>query len=224
MGNTKLRRFGPPKEQSRRRSLPCPRPTSSCLWRRTSDGLHHGPPQRWQASSWSRSRPDLPSSPSSHSRESWQQHPSCSPPSRCQRTSARLFRRTRFCPQPRSPWSHHCHGTSCWTHSVPASARVPDLLSSRFPSMHRSHPWNPSFAPCCFCCCCRSLRSRFGQSKKRTWRQLLRAAQGEVGSFHGMPSLGSRQGGEARWTELCNTPSRAFDLFWAQFDQRQTNL
>ena len=55
--------------------------------------------------------------------------------------------------------------------------------------MHRSHPWTLSSAPCLFCCCCRSSRSRFGQSKWRTWRQLPAAAQGVADSFHGMPLL-----------------------------------
>ena len=47
----------PPKEQSRRKSHPCLRPTSSCPWQRTSGGPHHGPPQQWLAWGWSRSPP-----------------------------------------------------------------------------------------------------------------------------------------------------------------------
>ena len=64
-----------------------------------------------------------------------------------------------------------CPLLSAKMRSEPASARVPDLPSSRSPSRHRSHPWIPSWPPCCPLGWRCSWRSRSGWSRSSTSRR-----------------------------------------------------
>ncbi len=71
------------------------------------------------------------------------------------------------------------------THSGPASAAVPDLLSSKSPSMHRSHPWSHAWPPCFLEEWRCSWRSHFGSSNCSTSRRPAPTAPPEGGSLNG---------------------------------------